>query len=306
MDSPALIGLDWGTTRLRAYLLGSRGEVLFERASTEGILSVPQGRFAPVLASTVGDWLAKTPSLPVIAAGMVGSRAGWHEVPYVPISAGLRQIAAGTVPVKFESTHVWLVPGVSQRSGETIGADVVRGEETQVLGALGPHDDASRLWVLPGTHSKWITTEAHEITRIGTFFTGELFAALSTQGTLAQVMLDEGDEVADERGFHRGLEASRTPGLLGRLFSVRAEVLLDEQPTEEARGYLSGLLIGAEVLEAHSALESTDEVGLIADATLGKRYRQALQSRGFTVSTCIGGAAAQGLFSIGSACGLVP
>ena len=87
MNSPALIGLDWGTTSFRAYRLDAAGAVLEARIAPAGILKVPEGGFEGVLEREVGPWLADAPALPVIAAGMITSRQGWVEVPYRPCPA---------------------------------------------------------------------------------------------------------------------------------------------------------------------------------------------------------------------------
>ena len=308
METPVLIGLDWGTSSLRAYLLAASGEVIDQRWSAAGILAVDDGGFSDVLHATVGGWLNTSPTLPIIASGMVGSRAGWREVPYVAAPAGLQEIARGAVSLPFASTTVWLLPGLAQRPDKGTGADVIRGEETQVLGVVsGASCDgmSERLWVLPGTHSKWVTTRAETITSFATFFTGELFASLSTQGTLGQVMSEPSNDASEARGFARGLETDGRFGLLGRLFSVRAEVLLEQQPAEEARGYLSGLLLGAEMDEARVNLDGSGPVGLIVDGALRARYAQALRSRGFEVDEYLESAAPQGLLRLAVALGLV-
>ena len=308
METPVLIGLDWGTSSLRAYLLAASGEVIDQRWSAAGILAVDDGGFSDVLHATVGGWLNTSSTLPIIASGMVGSRAGWREVPYVAAPAGLQEIARGAVSLPFASTTVWLLPGLAQRPDKGTGADVIRGEETQVLGVVsGASCDgmSERLWVLPGTHSKWVTTRAETITSFATFFTGELFASLSTQGTLGQVMSEPSNDASEARGFARGLETDGRFGLLGRLFSVRAEVLLEQQPAEEARGYLSGLLLGAEMDEARVNLDGSGPVGLIVDGALRQRYAQALRSRGFEVDEYLEPAAPQGLLRLAVALGLV-
>ena len=135
-DRTVMIGLDWGTTSLRAYRIGTGGAVLEQRSAAAGILQVPEGDFAGTLKASVGDWLEREPDLPVLAAGMIGSRQGWREVPYAPCPAGLDELAHGLAPVTGVGGRlVHLVPGVARAADPTGFPDVMRGEETQILGA---------------------------------------------------------------------------------------------------------------------------------------------------------------------------
>lgn len=298
-----VIGLDWGTSSLRAYLLGRNGrnnvEIIERRESADGILHVPSGGFENVLERAVGDWLDRYPGVPLIASGMIGSRAGWVEVPYVSVPAGLPEIAAGMVSRRYRNTTLWLVPGLAQRSARNgVTADVMRGEETQIVGAT---PEAGRyLSVLPGTHSKWARVEDGKVVGFVTYFTGELFGHLSQRGTLSQLMAPEASEEAEVRGFHAGLEASRSRGLLGGLFSVRARVLLEELPADEALGFLSGLLLGAEIDEASARLggAESEPIEVISEPVMAARYSAALEQRGFLNYNVRVDAAARGLFRL--------
>jgi 2-dehydro-3-deoxygalactonokinase len=147
----ALIGVDWGTTSFRAYRIDSAGSVIEGREAPAGILSVRDGDFEGVLTREIGAWLAAEPGLPVIASGMITSRQGWLEVPYCPCPAGSAQIA-GALWRHPDRQALHFVPGLS-RIGEDGVPDVIRGEETQVLGEVGDRK-GRHLLVLPGTHSK--------------------------------------------------------------------------------------------------------------------------------------------------------
>jgi 2-keto-3-deoxy-galactonokinase len=148
--SPALIAIDWGSSSFRGYLMSRGGEVLEETASGDGIGSVGAGEYPATLRRLVGRWLDSNPALPVIASGMVGSRHGWREAPYLACPAGPRDVAERLTAVEANGRRVVLAPGLSY--ADDAGADVMRGEETEIFGIA---DAGARLIVLPGSHSKW-------------------------------------------------------------------------------------------------------------------------------------------------------
>ena len=149
--APGLVALDWGTTSLRAYLLAADAPaVLDERTEPWGIMRLPGGDFAAAFEALTGPWRRRWPGLAAVAAGMVGSAQGWVEAPYRACPAGAEELAAALVPVPGGLLHV--VPGVA-RWGDR--PDVMRGEETQVIGALAVHPAlaARARLVLSGTHA---------------------------------------------------------------------------------------------------------------------------------------------------------
>lgn len=305
----ALIGLDWGTTRLRAYRVAADGTVLERRSRDAGILKVEDGDFAGTLTAVAGDWLAADPALPVVASGMIGSRQGWREVPYVPCPAGLPELVAGLGSVEAQGARtVRLAPGMSSAGADGGFPDVMRGEETQVVGllasALGP---ASRCCVLPGTHSKWVWTEAGRIGGFATWMTGELYELVTRHGILGRLMTRT---AIDEAAFDRGLARSRAsagsaPGrLLHDLFSARTLPLLGELPGEGVAGYLSGLLIGAEVVAA-LAQRPSEAVTVLGGSELAALYARALGAAGVAVEVGDADAAAWGLHALARAAGLI-
>ncbi|MDJ1159167.1 2-dehydro-3-deoxygalactonokinase [Chelatococcus sp. SYSU_G07232] len=246
----ALIGLDWGTTSLRAYLIGTDGAVLDRRASARGILAVEGRAFPAVFAETVGDWVKAHPRLPVLASGMIGSRQGWREAPYCPCPAGLADVAAAGVDVAVpDHGSLRILPGLDWRDAAGV-PDVMRGEEVQIFGALG-EAEGERLVVLPGTHSKWVRVANGRVTAFRTFMTGELFAVLrdhSILGRLAEGGVDDAEAFA--RGLAMAEDMDGQGGLLHRLFSARTLPLFGEFPQTATPSYLSGLLIGAEIVGA--------------------------------------------------------
>ena len=302
----ALIGLDWGTTSLRAYRIAASGEVLQARIVTAGILKLPNGGFPEALASVVGDWAYAYPDAVLLASGMVGARQGWVEVPYVELPANLAAVAhaCAEVPVGAEQV-LYVVPGVST-CGEGESADVMRGEETQAFGAL-PTSGTARL-VLPGTHSKWLTVVDEALISFATYMTGELFAMLSTQSILAATMdKNVDDPAAFEEGVTVGFEHGKA--LLHRLFSVRARVLVGTLAEQSSRAYLSGLLLGAEIADGITTLptDAGFDEGLIivGEARLAETYLSALRVLGIAAHAGPSQAAPAGLLRIARARGLL-
>jgi 2-dehydro-3-deoxygalactonokinase len=300
----ALIGIDWGTTSFRAYRIDAGGAVLETREAPAGILSVRDGDFEGVLTREIGSWLAAEPDLPVITSGMITSRQGWLEVPYCPCPAGSAEIA-GALLRHPDRTMLHLVPGLSL-VGEGGVPDVIRGEETQIVGEVG--DLSGRhLLVLPGTHSKWALAEDGVITWFATFITGEVFAVLKEHSILGRLMRGEVD---DHAAFERGLAYARSGkgGLLKRLFSARTLGLFDMLPEAGIASYLSGLLIGTEIEEALACLEVAPNdvaIRVIGASQLAWRYRDALAARDLRVRPARGDASAHGQFLIARAAGLI-
>ena len=272
-STPGLIGLDWGTTNLRVYLLGEGGRVLDTATAAAGVMGVAEGGFGAALRSATGEWKARWPALNSLACGMVGSRQGWVEAPYVPCPAGIEELARGLATTP--GGELLIVPGAA-RQGEQ--PDVMRGEETQVAGWLTLHPGRAgraRL-VLPGTHSKWVEVEDGRITGFTTYMTGEVFGVLRAHSILGRIAEGPRPSEAEARGaFARGVEAVRTGGHAAPLlFSARSLVLTGGLRAELALDYLSGLLIGEELVCALAA--GGRDLALIGDPALCGRYVLAL------------------------------
>jgi 2-dehydro-3-deoxygalactonokinase len=271
--------------------------VLEKRESKSGILSVKPGGFADELRKIAGDWLDAGEKL-VVIAGMAGSKQGWAEAPYLPCPATVTDIARATLPVPFPATRVRLVPGLKARDADGV-PEVMRGEETQILGVLDRLPEQEVTLCLPGSHSKWVQVRGGQILGFSTQMTGEVFAALSAHTILAR-SLHRG--AAHHPGaFARGLDRARQGGgLLHQLFGLRSLSLFDAMPQMEAASYLSGMLIGHEVA---AALEAgvAPPVHLVGAEALTLRYAAALASFGIPSVTQAEDAAALGLFQIGVA-----
>lgn len=300
MAEPRIVGVDWGTSSLRTALLGPDGTVEAERQSADGILKVEGGAFAAVLRREIAALDAPS-DLPIVLSGMITSRQGWHECPYLAcpadataLAGALRRLAEpGLGPLHF-------ITGLGYEGPDGL-PDVMRGEETQIIG----QDDLApgEIVVLPGTHSKWVAVEDGRIMRFRTWMTGEVFAVLKAHSILGRLMR-EGPP--DEAGFARGVAAGlEGPGLLGRLFSARTLPLTGRLAEGAVADYLSGLLIGAEIAEAVAA-ERPGGVVVVGSDALAERYGKALDLAGLKHRLGRARAAARGQWRIAAAAGLVP
>jgi len=244
-----MIAVDWGTTNRRAWALDRDGRVLAERSDGEGLLGVKPGDFAHSFAAFAAPWLGGGHRLPVLMCGMVGSKLGWVEAPYIEAPADLARLACHLHPAPFDgNARIAIVPGVSC-FGRGV-PDVMRGEECQVLAILAERSLREAILLLPGTHSKWVRVEDGRLSAFRTYMTGELFNALTSSGTLAQLM-EKGDP--DGGAFEQGLRQAQAEGsgaLTHLLFGVRTLGLFDRLPRASLASYLSGLLIGAELMDA--------------------------------------------------------
>lgn len=282
-DGPcASIAIDWGSSNRRAWALGRDGRILQQRADDKGLLAHPDRRFAESLAGFIGDWLAAAPGVPVIMAGMVGSRLGWVEVPYLPVPLPLAELAGNLRQAgEVLGSGCWIVPGLSL--DDAIQPEVMRGEECQMLGALLARGTQGGLFLLPGTHSKWARVEDGRLTTFRTYLTGELFDLLSKSGTLAQVLAAAGGE--DAEAFARGVAAAADAQLLNRLFSVRTLGLFDRLSGSALRSYLSGLLVGTEIRDALAVWPHAAAAGVtcIGSAGMIARYQAAASRLGLAL-----------------------
>lgn len=289
-----LIALDWGSTRLRAFLLGDGGEVLATRQSGDGAATLTGAEaYAGALAALVGDWRAHQPALKLLACGMVGSQYGWREAPYVRCPGDAAALAAQALVV---DGHLSFIPGLVDDAAQP---DVMRGEETQIVGALalqpGLAEDA--VLVLPGTHSKWVRVKAGRVTGFATHMTGELFALLRQHSVLNRLMPADGSSPASPEAFLKGVDAAREPGgLAHQLFAVRTLGLFKHLTSEQLPDYLSGLLIGHEI--ASELKQGPQRVALIGDPALCARYAQALQHLGQPAPLLLDNTAPAGLWAL--------
>lgn len=303
MPDVSLIAIDWGTTSARAYCLDNTGTVIAMRAVPLGVLQVQEGCFPEALATLLGDW--HDVAAPRLACGMVGSRQGWIEAPYVDCPAPLSTLAAGIVRTSGDALAI--VPGVRTRDNNGI-PDVMRGEETQLVGAVAETEERV-LAVLPGTHCKWALVEQGRIKDFATYMTGEMHSVLLQHSILGRLAQPAGSEPgpAFALGVTRGLGAG---GLSHDLFGARTLVLTGELAPRDVSDWLSGLLIGREVrnarLWAHRQGCDGATVRLVGADALLARYAAAMTQAGIAVQRAPADAAALGLWRIAQHAALVP
>ncbi len=303
MSDTALIAIDWGTSSARAYRVDGAGHLLGSRKAPLGIKQVRNGRLDLALAQSLGDWSAE--SVPLIACGMIGSRQGWIEAPYVECPASLVALADRVVQTRVE--RLTIVPGIASVDAAGV-PDVMRGEETQLLGAVNAGEHAV-LAVLPGTHSKWARVDHGRVVDFTTFMTGELYALLIEHSMLGRLAEGRPDAAAQESfsvGVARGLAAGE---LAHDIFGARTLALAGTLAPDEVADWLSGLLIGREIRAAREwarrAGADPGTVRIIGDGTLPARYAHALADAGIVAQTGQPDAAAHGLWRIALQAGLV-
>jgi 2-dehydro-3-deoxygalactonokinase len=281
-----MILVDWGTTRLRAFLL--EGRTIAARLTGPGIGTLVEPA-AAALRMVLAPWLAASPGIEVLVCGMAGSRNGIREVPYVATPAGAIQWLDGAQSLQLWGSTVTIAAGLQGRN--TAGAfDLMRGEETQIFGAISRHPRLAvdrHLVVLPGTHSKWTEIRDGVVGRFHTALTGELRALLLQHSLLVRAGGAEG-EAGDgfDAGLTRAVEARA--GLLGSLFEVRSGQLVSGRSRGWSEAFLSGLLIGEECLRMSAAFGAAGEVVLIGAAELCALYARALSRQALVAWTLDG------------------
>lgn len=274
------IAIDWGTSNFRAFLMN--GNQCADSISAPcGLMHVRDRHFAEALQPLIQPWLDRFPQLPLLMAGMVGSQQGWREVPYVALPAGREQLARNTA----ETVTPWgspcrIVPGAC--GDNTYGLpDVMRGEEVQLIGLAALHPQVAHCVILPGTHSKHAELFNGEIRRFSTFMTGEIFAVMLSHSLLGRD-LPQAEE--DETAFERGVQnAQLAPCLSNALFSVRTLRLNGTLSPARVPGYLSGLLIGAELRELPQK-----EAWIVGSPELTERYTRAARLLDITLHAADG------------------
>ena len=296
-----LLAIDWGTSSLRGALLDAQGRLLGERGSAQGILSVPAGGFAAVFEAQFGDWARSGVRLCLIA-GMAGSKQGWLEAPYCACPAGFADIAAQLAWVDSAALPlpVAIVPGLSCTHASPAFPDaglpdVMRGEETQVIGALQLTGVQDGVFVLPGTHSKWVTVQGGRITGFKTYMSGEFYALLTRHSLLAKSVAP--DAPFEGTAFAAGVTQARSgAGLLHNAFGTRTLSLFGRMDAPALSSYLSGLVIGEELRA--QATGAAQEVVLIGAPALLHPYTQALAMHGIGCRALGGEATWAGLHAL--------
>lgn len=279
-ETPFIAG-DWGTSNLRLWLCGPDGRVL-DRAEGPGV-AASAGRLEQVYLDATAKWRETHGALPGLLCGMVGSTIGWVEAAYHPCPANVGSLATGLTRFTTAGGNVAIVPGLSTR---TIldAPDVMRGEETQILGVLATRPDLAQgrhLLCLPGTHAKWVLLQDGRVENFQTGFTGELFALLRTHSVLGRGT--DGLQPQMRPAFDMGVERALSGAPLSHLlFQARSRQLLDGMNAQDALSFLSGLVIGGDVAGGLAMVADTPEnpVILVASPALIQSYQAALSVAG--------------------------
>jgi 2-dehydro-3-deoxygalactonokinase len=282
MNQAEYVAVDWGTSSFRLWLIDRAGGVLQERRSQEGMMAAAKLGFAAVLQSHL-DAVGAASDLPVVICGMAGARQGWVEAGYIDTPAHLALILERAVPVPAQSRDIWILPGIAQRDPRA--PDVMRGEETQLLGALGVDAAGEAVVCIPGTHSKWARVSGGTVERFATFMTGELFSVVSRETILSHAVVGANEE--DTEAFKSAVIAAfETPALAANLlFRVRSSQLLYGSSPSSAREKISGTLIGLELAAGLAADQPKNGIMLVASGRLQVLYRLAFETLSVAVQS---------------------
>lgn len=281
---PAYVAVDWGTSSFRLWLIGKDGSVIAERRSGEGMTTAARTGFAEVLASHLAA-VSAPDGLPVLVCGMAGAKQGWVEAGYIDTPAALAGIPAAAVRIPGAAADIRILPGLAQR--DAAAPDVMRGEETQLLGAAGMLGDGDHLVCMPGTHSKWVRLSGGKVLGFSTFMTGELFDAIAKNTILSHAIAEAGVITGETAAFRTAVARMvANPALAtSQLFSVRAGSLIAGLSPEDAKARLSGTLIGLEIAGALSLVAEGTPVTLVVSGALGSLYSAALTAAGLSPTT---------------------
>jgi 2-dehydro-3-deoxygalactonokinase len=276
MSEAAYVAVDWGTSSFRLWLVDRAGNVLEERRSHEGMMAAGKLGFPTVLQSHL-EAAGAADELPVIVCGMAGARQGWVEAGYVDTPAKLASILEHAVRVPGQDRDIRILPGIAQRNPKA--PDVMRGEETQLLGALGVDAADDAVVCMPGTHSKWVKTRGATVERFATFMTGELFDVVSRQTILSHAVTGA-DDAEDIDAFRSAVMAAfeRPAFAANLLFQVRSGQLLYGGKPAAARDKISGTLIGLELAAGLAGDVPTTGITLIASGRLQMLYQLAFDT----------------------------
>jgi len=291
MPEVAYIAVDWGTSSFRLWATDTDGTVINEVRLNQGMASLRPEDYPSVLSETLGSIGAKS-GLPTVICGMAGAQQAWRDAGYVDIPTRLDDIAGKAKSIPGSAGLIRLIPGLAQR--DPVNPDVMRGEETQLLGAIGP-GRTNGTFCMPGTHSKWVQIADSAVEHFSTSMTGEVYAILRSHSVLSHSTAGANTNTAEHPAFAQAVrEALAQPEkILSKLFSVRSRALLfTETEPEEMRARLSGLLLGVEIAGAKEHVQGI--VNLVSNGPLAAGYRQALSIAGIACDLLDGEAVTRG------------
>ena len=265
------VGVDWGSTSLRAYRFDEQGTLLAELSAPNGVRNISSPtpeNYENILFDLIGDWLSDGDV--VLLSGMITSRSGWVETPYLACPVDVTTIASYAHSIKSRNVELRFLPGIKQ---EIPTPDVMRGEELQLLGASDKHGNSTV--VLPGTHSKWAVMNGSVLSRFRTVVTGELFEILCNHSLVGAMFTSDR---FSEKSFFLGVKVGyNTTTLVADIFTLRAAVLLEQANSDTQHSYLSGLLIGNEIREGLQLMGTESDIVLLGSEALCELYQLAFK-----------------------------
>ncbi|SDE72163.1 2-dehydro-3-deoxygalactonokinase [Pricia antarctica] len=304
-----LLCCDWGTSSFRLQLVNIVDQqVIGEVRTTDGISetfnawkneegtsSSSRDRFFRQRLSEQIGLLSHTSSIgldnvPIVISGMASSSIGLRELPYATLPFSVDGSEASIVhldPQEDFPHHILLISGVQSDT------DVMRGEETQLIGLaasayLSKNQLKESILIFPGTHSKHIVLRDNRLIDFQTFMTGEIFGLMADYSILKQsVETIDLDRCSQKEldAFKSGVGKSRSANVLNSLFTVRTNRLFDKLNKEQNFLFLSGLLIGEEL--KHLRRKMGCQLILCSDSKLYELYRLALEELGLLKDTIL-------------------
>jgi 2-dehydro-3-deoxygalactonokinase len=309
MNNSFFIGCDWGTSTFRLRLFNiSKQKIEGEISNSDGVASTfglwqAQGRkhliskeqfFRQKLKIKV-DALAgmlqiNLDGIPIVISGMASSSIGMLELKYADLPYELDGSNATTVKILADDD---LTNDIILISGVKTSNDVMRGEETQLIGLMSLLEQGKILpgkavLIFPGTHSKHIYIDEKRMNDFQTFMTGEMYGLLSQHSILADSVDNKKTEMLTEEDmniFKKGIHASSNSSLLHNIFSVRTNQLFGVVDKHQNGIYLSGLLIGAELRSMLS--QENLPIILCSNNILHDYYKVGLEELGLIHRTTI-------------------
>jgi 2-dehydro-3-deoxygalactonokinase len=305
------VAVDWGTSSLRVWLMGEGGDILSARRRAKGLLSIADlpvaargTEYERVFSDVCGDWLRAHPALPAIACGMVGSSEGWADAGYLTVPTDLTFGADALTPIDHAHGVLHVVPGLRIASHAGAPGDLMRGEESQLVGVLdlAGGDHPRQTFVLPGTHTKWVQVDYGKVVAFTTAMTGEVYGLLLRDGLLARTAAPA---AADDHAFDHGLRTTDDRGLLTELFGGRVLILDGLLDPASLPDYLSGVLIADELRHQLPKYTTTGRFVVCGAPDLSARYAKALRQNGIEPNLVTEDATARGLWAIAARTGLI-
>ncbi|WP_413334517.1 2-dehydro-3-deoxygalactonokinase [Brevibacterium sp. GP-SGM9] len=312
-EAPQMIGLDWGTSSLRAFLIGSDGAILADRNGSDGIMAVGpdtddlRGDFSRIAQAAIGDWLMAHGPLPILACGMIGSTQGVAEAGYLDLPTELSTMGGHLTTVPLDIGDLHIVPGLQKPPTDATAPDVIRGEETQLLGLLTAEQNEPTTVILPGTHTKWVSCSGQRVTDFSTSMSGEIFGLLTRSSILSRLAAPTDEFHTDAFDWGLDVGTDDPAALTSSIFTARTWALDGRLPAPAINDYLSGMIIGAEVAsQLATTAETAAPVIVCGTPDLTMRYTRALRQQGQQTVQADPCAAATGLYRIAEQSGLVP